>query len=1188
MASQNIDHIFWEAAQIASREEREAYLQTACGDDLELRKRVEQLLQARSKAEIVFESPLPTALNASEPPKEDLTPLLDFLAPSQRPDSLGRLGHFDVLEVIGHGGMGVVLRAFDEKLHRVAAIKVMAAQLATNAAARKRFTREAHAAAAVSDEHIVTIHAVDEANGLPYLVMHYVSGMSLQQRLDRDGPLELVDIVRIGMQTASGLAAAHAQGLIHRDIKPANILLENGVERVKITDFGLARAVADASLTQTGTVAGTPQYMSPEQARGEAVDQRSDLFSLGSVMYAMCTGRPPFRSESTIAALRRVCDDTPRAIRELNPDIPDWLVAIVNRLLAKKPEERFSTAGEVAELLGQHLAHLQHPSVARLPSPLGGEASEVRGPRRPWVLAAAALLLLLMSVGFTEATGVTHLTTTLIRIATGEGTLVVEVSDPQVQVTIEGDGGLTISGAGAQEVRVRPGSYKVQALKDGEPVPLDRELVSITRGDKQVVKVRLEANRNAAVVPQAAPRSFPRGSSADVLTSSQWEWTKAENLGPQINSKEADGGPTLSADGLTLIFHSKRTGGSGSNDLWMSTRMSLEAEWDIPVNLGATINSSFSEQDACLSADGLTLVFNSNRPERAWAFDLWMATRSRLEDAWSAPVNLGAGVNSEAYDGGPALSADGLTLVFNSDRSGASQLWQCSRESLDSPWSMPKNLGEPVNSRAYQGWAAMAGDGLALVFNSNRSGGPAAGPLWIATRAAVAESWSVPVRLLPEESETAWSPYLSADATTLLFDSKRPGGQGDFDIWMMRRVRRESPRTDSGDFVVLGAKGISDRNFDTLAEAVQQASTGDTIEVRGNGPYPTKAIAISRQALTIRAAEGFAPVIQMDPASAEDRQPLLSSNAPLVLEGLEFQRVSNGSGDTRNIITVTGGSLRIGNCRFLHLAEFGSPGVIRQQAEACVLRNCQFVCPRGVSLYVLSPPRARFVVENCVHASGSCCSFYQVTDKGKIHGGLSHNSSVTTHHAVFAHLGHVPWDSDPSEKPYQVTSSESVFSASRILDAYQGSTLIGRIKGRTTAEIEAWLPTVLDWRDQLNAYDRGGMSVTWHGEPGFIPVPKVDRSPAEWSGYWGDTEGEALEGVVRFSGGDLAARLMTAPEKILPEDFRLRADSIGYRSGSDGKDLGADVDLVGPGAAYERWKKTPEYQQWLKDTGQVK
>src|SRR5262249_11372546 len=151
------------------------------------------------------------------------------------------------------------------------------------------------------------------------------------------------------------------------DIKPANILLENGIERVKITDFGLARAAADAHLTQKGGVAGTPQFMSPEQARGEAVDQRTDLFSLGSVLYAMCTGRTPFAASGSMAVLKRVCEETPRPIRETNPEIPDWLVAVIDKLHAKDPAGRYQTAAKVAELLNQHLAHLQHPSLVPQP-----------------------------------------------------------------------------------------------------------------------------------------------------------------------------------------------------------------------------------------------------------------------------------------------------------------------------------------------------------------------------------------------------------------------------------------------------------------------------------------------------------------------------------------------------------------------------------------------------------------------------------------------------------------------------------------------------------------------------------------------------------------------------------------------------------------------------------------------------
>ncbi len=285
---------------------------------------------------------------------------LGFLSPSDKPGQLGRLDRYEVLAEIGRGGMGVVLKAFDPSLHRVVAIKVLAPQLATSGVARKRFLREAKAAAAVTHDHIVTIHAVEESNGLPYLVMQYVAGPSLQERIDKEGPLEVTEIVRIGMETASGLAAAHSHGIVHRDVKPGNILLEDGVQRVKLTDFGLARAMDDASLTQSGFVAGSPLFMAPEQARGEALDPRADLFSLGSVLYTLCTGRPPFRAANTLAVLRRVTEDTPRPIRETNPEVPEWLAALVDRLMAKEPDRRYQSAAEVVEMLGQRLAQLQH------------------------------------------------------------------------------------------------------------------------------------------------------------------------------------------------------------------------------------------------------------------------------------------------------------------------------------------------------------------------------------------------------------------------------------------------------------------------------------------------------------------------------------------------------------------------------------------------------------------------------------------------------------------------------------------------------------------------------------------------------------------------------------------------------------------------------------------------------------
>jgi serine/threonine protein kinase len=362
----NVEEVFLQAVE-KDPAERRAFLEATCAD-CQVRMRVEALLKAHDSAGHFLDGPVvqpaplagtpaaDTSHGETTPPDETL----DFLAPCDTPGRLGLLAHYEIVEILGRGGMGIVLRGVDVKLNRPVAIKVLAPQLAANAMARQRFRREAQAAAAVSHDHVVAIHAVDEWNGLPYLVMEYVSGWSLQQKIDAGGALQIAQILRIGMQIASGLAAAHAQGLVHRDIKPANVLLENGVERVKITDFGLARSIDDVRITQAGAVYGTPQYMSPEQAQDERVDQRSDLFSLGSVMYAMSTGRPPFRGDSGMVVLKRVCDDTPRPMREVNPDMPAALAEIVNRLLAKNPDHRFQSAGEVAELLSRYLAQLQH------------------------------------------------------------------------------------------------------------------------------------------------------------------------------------------------------------------------------------------------------------------------------------------------------------------------------------------------------------------------------------------------------------------------------------------------------------------------------------------------------------------------------------------------------------------------------------------------------------------------------------------------------------------------------------------------------------------------------------------------------------------------------------------------------------------------------------------------------------
>ncbi len=293
----------------------------------------------------------------------DVASQLSFLRPATHPELLGRLGRYDIERVVGVGGTGIVLKAYDTELHRVVALKVLASHLAHHASSRVRFTREARAAAAILHPNVLPIYNVESEGESPYLVMQYVAGESLQARVDRVGPLPVEEALRIAKQTAAALAAAHQQGLVHRDVKPANILLEDQTDRAVLSDFGLARTADDAALTRTGVVAGTPQYMSPEQAAGESFDHRSDLFSLGSVLYFMLAGRSPFRGSSAVAVLHRICKYPHDSVMSINNQVPFEVGQLIDSLLKKKPQQRISTAEEVANRLEDLLAKHQRGSL---------------------------------------------------------------------------------------------------------------------------------------------------------------------------------------------------------------------------------------------------------------------------------------------------------------------------------------------------------------------------------------------------------------------------------------------------------------------------------------------------------------------------------------------------------------------------------------------------------------------------------------------------------------------------------------------------------------------------------------------------------------------------------------------------------------------------------------------------------
>ncbi|HEX2466097.1 MAG TPA: protein kinase, partial [Thermoanaerobaculia bacterium] len=282
-----------------------------------------------------------------------------------------KLGHYKIVSELGRGGMGVVYKAYEESLNRYVAIKVLGEHLSHDQSFVKRFVREAKAAAGLSHPNVIQIFYIGhEAPPAPnpngqgerhYFVMEFVEGRSVHDVLEQDGAFDPMRATRIVQQAASGLAVAHDQGLVHRDIKPANLLVTRD-ERLKIADFGLALAPTDGAtrLTATNSLMGTPGYLSPEQCCGEPAGPRSDIYSLGMTFYEMLTGSMPFKGESPLAVLRQILDEEPTPLLQIDPDLDPRIAGVVERMVAKEPNDRYQTChlliADLNEILGTRAA----------------------------------------------------------------------------------------------------------------------------------------------------------------------------------------------------------------------------------------------------------------------------------------------------------------------------------------------------------------------------------------------------------------------------------------------------------------------------------------------------------------------------------------------------------------------------------------------------------------------------------------------------------------------------------------------------------------------------------------------------------------------------------------------------------------------------------------------------------------
>ena len=434
------------------------------------------------------------------------------------------IGPFEVGDRIGVGGMGIVYEAQDTQLNRRVALKVLRPNLPSEQSARERFMREARAMAAFAHENIVTIYQVGEAHALSFMAMQLLVGETLETRLDRERRLSVTDAVRIGHEVACGLSAAHEKGLIHRDVKPSNIWLEAGTDRVKLLDFGLALVRDNTQITNSGFVIGTPSYMSPEQARGEALDGRSDLFSLGTILYRSTTSERPFEGATAMAIMRNLEMHQPLRVTAKRPEVPGAFSNLIMELLSKEPKDRPATAADVARRLerpdmvrpsnvpvapaGVFAPPANSTAILRpAPTMLNGRSPAMPLPAgqmsgiypRPDLGPHASvtirtlpsehpqpitrLIVLFLGLGLLLAAG-------WYFFIADFGELSIETGDVNpVEVQIRQDGELRQTANGRSKFELRPGTYELVLARPKTGYRLSRGSIEIRRGVHEVIRV---------------------------------------------------------------------------------------------------------------------------------------------------------------------------------------------------------------------------------------------------------------------------------------------------------------------------------------------------------------------------------------------------------------------------------------------------------------------------------------------------------------------------------------------------------------------------------------------------------------------------------------------------------------------------------------------------------------------------
>jgi len=390
-------------------------------------------------------------------------------------------------------------------------------------------------------------------------------------------------------------------------------------------------------------------------------------------------------------------------------------------------------------------------------------------------------------------------------------------------------------------------------------------------------------------------------------------------------------------------------------------------------------------------------------------------------------------------------------------------------------------------------------------------------------------------------------------------------------------------------FVMLAHDSDGELPFATLSEALISARSGDTIEIRDNGPFSCPPFYLTLdKALVIRAAEGFSPVIRLEGDPAANSQ-LLGTAAPLVMEGLEIQCLEEPSKVVGSVINCTVGPLHVANCRFV-LCQDNPVAAVLAANGAGEVRNCQFLCGQHVIA-------CSWTIQGQLHLENNVLAGINVLDACEVNPLVSEGQSFRLNDNTIQSQMHFSMRDDPARKPLTGAPPLDVESSGNVFDPDHSLISASFFNYLSPSEAEERLRRHVSWSERGNAYGelprllsccviqtQKDLSVA----SSDLPPTRQWRSVADWEQFWGGTPTGSLQGRIRYQGGDIQSKLARDPTSVTPDAFRLAAGSAGKGAGKDGRDLGANIDLVGPGKAYEKWKQTTAYQEWLKETKQVK